>query len=95
MEAEPGAVWRTRIRGRSTDLPATLDDIRAALPEARRAGFDRCVGSALLVDVPLVAARWSLPPEAIAEDDTLIAALRAGDDSGFVGLHDPDEEARR
>jgi len=87
-------VLRTRVGGEFVDLPGTIGGIRAALPEARRAEFDRAIDAAPLAEVPLVAARWSLPPEAIAEDDALVAQLRAGDDSSFVGLHDPAEEQR-
>ncbi|MGC0417222.1 hypothetical protein [Embleya sp. AB8] len=89
MDTRPEHVLRTRIGGRFVDLPGTLDGIRASLPEDRREEFDRAVGSVPLTEVPLVAARWSLPPEAIAEDDALVAQLRAGDHSSFVGLHDP------
>ncbi|MYW00221.1 hypothetical protein [Streptomyces sp. SID3343] len=81
---------RTRIAGQVVDLPGTLGGIRASLPEDQRAEFDRAVDEAPLLEVPLVAARWGLPQEAIDEDDALVEQLRAGDFSDFAGL---DEES--
>ncbi|GLF96892.1 hypothetical protein [Streptomyces yaizuensis] len=86
MDDEP--VLRTRIGGRTVDLPGTLDGIRAALPEGQREAFDRAVGSAPLLDVPLIAARWGLPQEARDEDDALADQLRTGDFTGFGDLDD-------
>ncbi|MFI1386654.1 hypothetical protein [Embleya sp. NPDC020886] len=83
MDTRTDHVLRTRIGGRFVDLPGTIGGIRAALPEDRRADFDRAIAEAPLTEVPLVAARWGLPPEAIAEDDALVDQLRAGDHSRF------------
>ncbi|ANW21641.1 hypothetical protein [Streptomyces clavuligerus] len=86
MGEEP--VLRTRIGGRTVDLPGTLDGIRASLPREQRAAFDREVGSAPLLDVPLIAARWGLPQEARDEDDALADQLRTGDFTGFTAPED-------
>ncbi|MER6915144.1 hypothetical protein ABT354_25995 [Streptomyces sp. NPDC000594] len=86
MAGEP--VLRTRIGGRIVDLPGTLDGIRDSLPEDQRAAFDREIGSAPLLDVPLIAARWGLPQEARDEDDALADQLRTGDFTGFGQLDD-------
>ncbi|WP_040876858.1 hypothetical protein [Embleya scabrispora] len=94
MQAEDARLLHTRVGGRFVDLPGTLDGIREALPEDRREEFDRAVGSVPLAHVPLVAARWGLPAEAVREDEALLAGLETGNGSGFVGLHEPGKEAR-
>jgi len=78
----------TSIRGRTVDLPDTLDEIRAALPEERREEFDRVIGSTPLRRIPHVALmEFALPAEADAEDDEAVARIRAGD---FSGLYNAD-----
>ncbi|MFI1827023.1 hypothetical protein ACH41E_11345 [Streptomyces sp. NPDC020412] len=84
-----GPVLRTNIGDRAVDLPASLDGIRASLPEDQREEFDREIGSALITDIPLIAARWSLPQEARDEDEAMLQQLRNGDFSGFTGLDEP------
>ncbi|MGX2997043.1 hypothetical protein JNUCC64_22735 [Streptomyces sp. JNUCC 64] len=84
MGDEP--VLRTHIGGRTVDLPASLDSIRAALPEDQREAFDREIGAAPITDVPLIAARWSLPPEARDEEEAMLQRLKSGDFGGFTGL---------
>ncbi|MFD4833779.1 hypothetical protein ACFWPV_28625 [Streptomyces uncialis] len=84
-----GPVLRTNIGDRAVDLPASLDGIRASLSEELREEFDREIGSALITDVPLIAARWSLPHEARDEDEAMLQQLRNGDFSGFTGLDEP------
>lgn len=70
---------KTTVRGERVEFPGTLDDIRAALPEEQRAEFDREIGSAPIMDLPLIAFRWSYPAEAQAEEDEMVARIKAGD----------------
>ncbi|MFD7547404.1 hypothetical protein ACFV0R_25900 [Streptomyces sp. NPDC059578] len=87
-------VLRTNIGGRMVDLPASLDGIRAALPADQRDTFDREIGSAPIIDVPLIAARWSLPQEAQDEEEAMLQRLRNGDFGGFTGLDGSTEASR-
>ncbi|WP_445401291.1 hypothetical protein ACSMX9_08515 [Streptomyces sp. LE64] len=89
-----GPVLRTVIGGQAVDLPASLDGIRAALPEEQREAFDREVGAAPIADVPLIAARWSLPQEAHDEEEEMLRRLRDGDFSGFSDVDDAAEAGR-
>ncbi|MGW1994719.1 hypothetical protein [Embleya sp. NPDC001921] len=78
----------THVRGQAVVLPDTLDGIRAALPEERRAEFDKVIGATPLRQIAQVALiDFALPDEAHEEDEGQIARLRAGD---FSGLHNAD-----
>ncbi|MYS82758.1 hypothetical protein [Embleya scabrispora] len=78
----------THVRGKAVVLPDTLDGIREALPEERRAEFDRVIGSTPLRQIAQVALmEFALPEEAHEESLEQIARLRAGD---FSGLHNAD-----
>ncbi|MFI1579994.1 hypothetical protein [Embleya sp. NPDC020630] len=78
----------THVRGKAVVLPDTLDEIRAGLPEERRAEFDRVIGSTPLRQIAQVALiEFALPEEAHEESMEQIAKLRAGD---FSGLHNAD-----
>ncbi|GCD99682.1 hypothetical protein [Embleya hyalina] len=84
--AEQEPYLRTRIGGEFVDLPGSIGSIRASLPEDRRAAFDAAIDEAPLMEVPLIAARWGLPQEAIDEDEALIEQLKRGDFSGFAEM---------
>lgn len=77
---------RTTVRGRRVEFPGTIDDIRASLPAEQRAEFDREIGAAPIMDVPLIAFRWSYPPEAREEDDEIVARIKAGEFAGVTYL---------
>jgi hypothetical protein len=70
----------TVVRGERIELPNTLAEIRAALPEDRRAEFDK-----VMYETPLhrlerdAVLHWALPPEAQEEDDEVHARILAGD----------------
>ncbi|MET7305032.1 hypothetical protein [Embleya sp. NPDC005575] len=73
------------VGGRTVTLPNTLAEIRAALPEERRAEFDKTIGETPLDELPRVAVlHYALPDEARAEDDALMDRIQAGDFSGLV-----------
>lgn len=74
-------------------LPFPAADIRAALPDARRAEFDAALAELDATGAPEEARTmrlvwWALQtvPGAIEETDAEIARLRAGDYSGVVTL---------
>jgi hypothetical protein len=69
---------KTVVGGVLVELPGTIADIRAALPEHQRAEFTEAIESAPVNEVGRIAARWALPPEAIAEDDEAFRSLEAG-----------------
>ncbi|MEU5159669.1 hypothetical protein AB0G74_08675 [Streptomyces sp. NPDC020875] len=46
------------------------------------------IWTAPITDVPLIAARWSLPQEAQDEEEAMLQRLRNGDFTGFTGLDD-------
>ncbi|MFE3206303.1 hypothetical protein [Embleya sp. NPDC059237] len=81
-------VLRTHIGGALVDLPGTIGEIRAGLPEDRRAAFDAAIDATPLHLVPAVAARWGLPAEAVAEDEEAFRRLESGDYSGVVYADD-------
>ncbi|MGK5545710.1 DUF721 domain-containing protein [Streptomyces sp. URMC 127] len=86
------ATWTTHIGGELVEIPATIDGIRAALPEDQQPAFDAEIGSTPADQLQLVLASWSLSatPAAGEEDDAIIARLRAGD---FIGCVPQDPEA--
>lgn len=69
-----------------TELPATIDGIRAALPDSERDQFDTEVGKAPASDLPRLLAHWALrtDPLAVADMEQQYARLAAGDFSGCV-----------
>jgi hypothetical protein len=75
----------TVVRGERIELPNTLADIRAALPEDRRDEFDK-----VMYETPLdrlerdAILHWALPPEARKEDEEVHARIKAGDFSDCV-----------
>ncbi|MFC9067950.1 MULTISPECIES: hypothetical protein [Streptomyces] len=88
------ATWVTYVGGERVELPASIDGIRAALPETERADFEREVGSAAAQDLPRVLGHWALRthPEAVREMEETFAALEAGDYSGVVYPYEEREE---
>ncbi|MFH9871598.1 hypothetical protein ACH4NT_36675 [Streptomyces lydicus] len=80
------ATWTTHIDGQLVEIPATIEGIRAVLVEAGAdvEAYDAEVRQTPAQDLHRVLARWALPEEAAAEDDAIVAQLRAGDFSGCV-----------
>ncbi|MEV7420393.1 hypothetical protein [Streptomyces sp. NPDC089919] len=77
------ATWTTHVGGERTELPATIDGIRATLPENQRATFDAEIGATPADELHLVLVGWALSAtEAAAEDDAVLARLRAGETVG-------------
>ncbi|QDQ12281.1 hypothetical protein [Streptomyces spectabilis] len=72
--AEP---LKTFIGGEEVEVPNTIPDIRAALPEDRRADFDRAINGAGVDEIHSVMRHWMLEavpdPEAEAVLDRLAA----------------------
>ncbi|MFI6644774.1 hypothetical protein [Streptomyces sp. NPDC050504] len=62
--AEP---LKTISNGREIELPSTIPGIRAALPEHRRAEFDRAVNEADVHEIHGVLRHWILE---LAEDES-------------------------
>ncbi|MFB7763588.1 hypothetical protein [Streptomyces xiamenensis] len=83
-------VWSTYVDGERVDLPATIDDIRAALPPERRPDFDREIGSAAPSELYLLLGHWALEtrPDIRTRDEDTFARLEAGDFSGFTAAED-------
>ncbi|MFE5327204.1 hypothetical protein ACFRCG_12545 [Embleya sp. NPDC056575] len=78
----------THIRGKAVVLPDTLDEIRAGLPEERRAEFDRVIGSTPLRQIAQVALfDFAMPDDAHAESEEQMARIHAGD---YTGVTDAD-----
>lgn len=69
-----------------TELPATIDGIRAALPADERDQFDTEVGKARASDLPRLLAHWALrtDPQAMDDMEATFARLAAGDLTGCV-----------
>lgn len=82
------ATWRTHIDGREVEIPATIEGIRAIVPEGDVEKYDAQVRHTPAQDLHKVLARWALPQEAADEDDAVVARLRSGDFSGCVPQDD-------
>ncbi|MGX2994950.1 hypothetical protein JNUCC64_11725 [Streptomyces sp. JNUCC 64] len=76
--------------GGPVEVPATIRDLRAALPEALRAGFTAEAEAADVGDLPMLLARWVMrvPTGHETEEEALVARLRRGD---FTGVTFPDD----
>ncbi|WP_340563529.1 hypothetical protein [Streptomyces sp. GSL17-111] len=92
---------RTWIDGREVDVPATRPDVRAALPEGRRADFDREMNAATVLTIHHVLRRWMLEaapdPAADAALDRLAAEeaeRRGGRVSYRIAYATPADEGR-
>ncbi|MGC0416684.1 hypothetical protein [Embleya sp. AB8] len=77
----------TTVDGEPAELPGTLNDIRAALPEHRRADFDREIGNAPLRQVAALAVYWAIPPDERARVEADADRIRSGDLTGVVDVH--------
>ncbi|MGX2995037.1 hypothetical protein JNUCC64_12175 [Streptomyces sp. JNUCC 64] len=68
----------TYFQGEQTELPSTVDDIRAALPEDRRAEFETALAEFI--------GYWALEarPDLRDADRATFARLERGDFSGFT-----------
>lgn len=87
------ATFTTHIGGEMVELPASINGIRAALPEEWREKFDEEVGDAHARDLLLILNRWALRPtpawdediaavEALREEERQVLAERARDEEG-------------
>ncbi|MFJ4774266.1 hypothetical protein ACIP88_35025 [Streptomyces uncialis] len=83
-----GATWTTVIGGELVEIPATLEGVRATLSPERAEEFDLVIARTHAARLPQVLADWALPPEALAEEDEVIARLKAGDHSGSIPQDD-------
>ncbi|MFC9067940.1 MULTISPECIES: hypothetical protein [Streptomyces] len=83
-------IWNTYVDGECVELPATIDDIRAALPAERHSEFERAVGAAAPADLHLLLGHWALEtrPDIRARDAATFARVEAGDFTGFTAAED-------
>lgn len=72
--AEP---LKTFVSGVEVEVPNSIPDIRAALPEERRAEFDRAVGEAGVHDIHAVMRHWMLEAVPDLEAEALLQCLAA------------------
>ncbi|MFI1825143.1 hypothetical protein ACH41E_01645 [Streptomyces sp. NPDC020412] len=80
------AVWSTGFPMGSKTFPATIEGIRDALDEDRRAEFDVEIVRTPGHELTYAALRWGYPPDDLAEEDALIAELRAARQRQGEGL---------
>jgi hypothetical protein len=82
--------------GGVVELPSTIPGIRSRLPEDEREAFDREVSATGAGDLPAVLTRWAMriPSEQDAEEEALVARLRAGDFSGVTFADEIDDAWR-
>ncbi|GLF99861.1 hypothetical protein [Streptomyces yaizuensis] len=88
QSVDAAGTWTTVIGGELLEIPATIEGIRATLSPERAAEFDRVVARTHASKLPQVLADWALPAEALAEEDEVIARLKAGDHSDSVSQDD-------
>lgn len=72
--AEP---LKTFVNGVEVEVPNSIPDIRAALPEGRREEFDRAMNEAGVHDIHAVMRHWMLEAVPDPEADALLARLAA------------------
>ncbi|GGL68509.1 hypothetical protein GCM10010129_09870 [Streptomyces fumigatiscleroticus] len=72
--AEP---LKTFVNGVEVRVPNSIPDIRAALPEERRADFDRAINDAGVHDIHAVMRHWMLEAVPDPEADALLDRLAA------------------
>ncbi|QDY76956.1 hypothetical protein [Streptomyces qinzhouensis] len=86
-QEEPApAVWSTGFPIGSKTFPATIDGIRGALDQDRRAEFEAEITRTPGHELTYAALRWGYPPEDLAEEDALVAELRAAHQGRGEGL---------
>ncbi|MEW1551871.1 hypothetical protein [Streptomyces tsukubensis] len=88
QSVDEAGTWTTVIGGELVEVPATIEGIRATLSPERAAEFDLVVARTHASKLPQVLADWALPAEALAEEDEVIARLKAGDHSDSVPQDD-------
>ncbi|MEU6992544.1 hypothetical protein ABZ953_18040 [Streptomyces sp. NPDC046465] len=69
---------KTLVDGVEVDVPNTIPDIRAALPEGRRAEFDRAINGAGVDEIHAVMRHWML--EAVPDPDAEARLARLASD---------------
>ncbi len=72
--AEP---LKTFVNGVEVEVPNSIPDIRAALPEKRREEFDRAIGEAGVQDIHAVMRHWMLEAVPDPEAEALLRRLAA------------------
>lgn len=72
--AEP---LKTFVNGVEVEVPNSIPDIRAALPEKRREEFDRAIGEAGVQDIHAVMRHWMLEAVPDPEAEALLQRLAA------------------
>ncbi|AXU17519.1 hypothetical protein I3J09_28165 (plasmid) [Streptomyces clavuligerus] len=92
QSVDEAGTWTTVIGGELVQIPATTEGIRATLSPKRAAEFDLVVARTHAAKLPQVLADWALPAEALAEEDEVIAPLKAGDHSGSIPQDDFDND---
>ncbi|MGW1974253.1 hypothetical protein [Streptomyces sp. NPDC001889] len=88
QSVDEAGTWTTLIGGKLVEVPATIEGIRATLSPERAAEFDQVVARTHASKLPQVLADWALPEEALAEEDEVIARLKAGDHSDSIPQDD-------
>ncbi|MEV1077479.1 hypothetical protein AB0I98_04385 [Streptomyces sp. NPDC050211] len=72
MTAEP---LKTFVNGVEVNVPNSIPDIRAALPDERREEFDRAINEAGVHDIHAVMRHWMLQAAPDSEADALLERL--------------------
>ncbi|MFI5620997.1 hypothetical protein [Streptomyces sp. NPDC051567] len=82
-------VWFMGFSIGSKTFPATLDGVRAVLDTGKLAEFEADIAATPGHELVYAALRWGYPPEDLAEEDALIAELKAAEkraaDNGAEG----------
>ncbi|MEU0685979.1 hypothetical protein [Streptomyces uncialis] len=73
------SVWSTGFPVGSKTFPATIEGIRTALDTGRLAEFEAEIAGTPGHELTYTALRWGYPPEELAEEDALIADLKAAE----------------
>ncbi|WP_187337563.1 MULTISPECIES: hypothetical protein [unclassified Streptomyces] len=74
------SVWSTGFPLGSKTFPATIGGIRAVLDTERLAEFEAEIAGTPGHELTYAALRWGYPPEELAEEDALIADLKAAEE---------------
>lgn len=81
---------KTLVDGVEVEVPNTIPDIRAALPEGRRAEFERAINAAGVDEIHAVMRHWML--EAVPDPDAEARLARlASDEAERRGAEGPEE----
>ncbi|MFI1890315.1 hypothetical protein [Streptomyces jumonjinensis] len=71
-------VWSMGVPVGSKTFPATIDGIRGVLDGEKLAEFEAEIAWTPGHELTYAALRWGYPPEELAEEDALVARLKAG-----------------